>query len=169
MDSIFQFFKVTKEFVLTLFFSLFPILCGASVSSMWSNVDIKAAFIGNFNYGEVFIYTSAFLTPYILTRLKEGASNLIREFCFYLFLYALFVGAFLFISVRLETTLSIKMSIDQQIISWVGYSIVGATSIIWYFSIWPNYRKRIDTNEVQREQARNLDSRMSRLIGGEGE
>jgi len=169
MDIIFQFLKVTKEFVLTLFFSLFPILCGASVSAMWNSVDIKTAFVANFSYGEVFIYTSAFLTPYILTRLKEGASNLRREFCFYLFLYALFVGAFLFISVRLEAALSIKMSINQQVISWIGYTIVGATLVIWYFSIWPNYRKAIDTNKIQNKQVRDLDSGMSQLIGGEGD
>ncbi|NNA53896.1 hypothetical protein [Pseudomonas lactis] len=165
MEIIVQFGKVSKEFALTLLFSLFPILFGSLVSAMWSSVDIKAAIAGNFSSGEVFMYTSAFLAPYILTRLKEGLTNLTREFCFYLFGYAFFAGAFMFVSVRLETLLSKAMDIDEQLISWVGYSIVFATLFIWYYSIWPNHRKSIDPIKVQKKQALDLEAATNKLVG----
>lgn len=165
MDIVVQFGKVSREFVLTLLFSLFPILFGSLVSTMWSSVDIKTAITANFSSGEVFIYTSAFLAPYILTRLKEGLTNLTREFCFYLFGYAFFVGAFMFVSVRLETLLSKAMDIDKQLVSWIGYSIVFATLFIWYYSIWPNHRNNIDPIEVQNKQALDLEAAMDKLVG----
>ncbi|MFJ3377125.1 hypothetical protein ACIPLA_19730 [Pseudomonas sp. NPDC086112] len=163
MDTMIQFGKVSKEFLLTLFFSLFPILCGSSLSAMWTTVDIKTALSANFSSGEVFIYTSAFLTPYILTRLKERGPNILREFCFYLFLYALGVGAFLFISVRLESMLAISMSVDKELVMYIGYTIVVATLALWYYSIWPNYNN-FDPVKSQADEARSLDVKMSKLI-----
>ncbi|WP_433884439.1 hypothetical protein [Pseudomonas vranovensis] len=164
MDAFVQFLKVSKEFILTLLFSLFPILCGSSLSAMWTDVEIKTAIVDNFSAGEVFIYTSAFLTPYIVTRVKERGSGILIEFCFYLFLYALFFGAFLFISVRLETLLSVKMSVKKELVTYIGYTIVLSTLVLWYYSIWPNYKKFIDPSKLQNDQVRQLDDEMNKLI-----
>ncbi|OHC30133.1 MAG: hypothetical protein A3J71_01715 [Pseudomonadales bacterium RIFCSPHIGHO2_02_FULL_60_43] len=168
MGAVFQFLIVSKELVLTLVFSLFPILIGSLLAAMWTSTNFKDAISENFSSGEVFIYTSAFLTPYILGRLKEGGSKVVREFCFYLFLYALLMGTFLFISVRLESLLAIKMNVNRDVVSWGGYSIMLTTLVLWYYSIWPNYKVGADIEKIQRDRRNELAVATDKLIEGAG-
>ncbi|WP_122555859.1 hypothetical protein [Pseudomonas viridiflava] len=167
MEILVQFAKVSRELFFTLLFSLFPILCGSSLLSTWTDIEFGSALSKNFSSGEVFIYTSAFLTPYILIRYKESGPAMLQDIRFLLFLYALIAGAFLFVSVRLETLIPIKMSVHEDGVAFFGYTIVIATLLLWYSSIWPGYRAFIDPSKVQSDQEQRLFAGFNDLINKE--
>ncbi|WP_435653028.1 hypothetical protein ACSC9T_06475 [Pseudomonas putida] len=164
MDGLFQFIRVSWEFIRTLFFSMFPILLGIFVSICFSGTSLESALIKNFNTGEVFIYTSAFLAPYILATRKDDISKKFKELCFYLFLYAFCIGSILFLSVRVEEAFGTKMHMEASTKNWVGFSIVLSTIVVWYVSIWPNHRKHIDPIKAQLNQTNDLAEKMSAAI-----
>lgn len=65
-----HFGRVTKEFLVTLFMSMIPIIMGAVAITAFSDSNILASLSKQFNYGEIFLYTSAFLSPYLINRKK---------------------------------------------------------------------------------------------------
>lgn len=89
-------------------FSLSPILLSALVQATWSNESYIDSFKSNFRSGEVFIYTAAFLAPYIVNRLGDGVKGLFKELLFYIFCAVLLAGAFLFITLRIEAVIGQK-------------------------------------------------------------
>lgn len=151
------FFAVSLEFSFALLASLLPIIIGSLIASFWSDVSFNVAFKNSFTSGEVFLYTSAFLAPYFAYMRKDGSSGLIRDLTFWLFLYAIFIGALLFSFVRLETILNQKMKVDDITLLYFGYSIVATTIIVWYISLWPKHRNRKNIPVERKKQMDKLE------------
>jgi hypothetical protein len=171
IDSIFpwllHFLLVSKEFIITIIFSLSPILLSALVQATWSDDGYIDSFKSNFKSGEVFIYTAAFLAPYIVNRLGDGVKGLFKELLFYVFFIVLLAGAFLFITLRIEAVIGQNMKISEQTLNYVSYSVVIFTSFIWYYSIWPNHRLALrDIQRKSAEEMQKLNDELNKKLGG---
>ena len=156
-----QFLLVSKEFMITIMFSLSPILLSALVQATWSNESYIDSFKSNFRIGEVFIYTAAFLAPYIVNRLGDGVKGLFKELLFYIFCAVLLAGAFLFITLRIEAVIGQNMKISEQTLNFVSYSVVILTSLIWYYSIWPNHK--LAMRNIQKKSAEEMEQLQDEL------
>ncbi|MEZ9078275.1 hypothetical protein AB4499_18875 [Vibrio cyclitrophicus] len=163
-----HFGRVSKEFVITIFFSLVPILISSVVAASWSSIAFTEAFIDSFESGEAFLYTAAFLAPYIVNRLKEGTKNIWKEFCFYLFLGSLTTGAYIFVNLRIESLLGIEMKISPLTMDKASLFVVFATLIVWYYSIWPNHLETLGSNPSKKneEEIEEMNENITNKLGG---
>lgn len=159
-------FRVTKEFVITLTLSFLPIIISSIVVTVFNSKGFFDSLYGNFSYGEAFIYTSAFLTPYLINRIREGAAEIGKELCFYIFLYSLIMGSIIFSLVRTKGELSIGTSFNDVFVGWMGLSIILATVFIWYYSVWPNHKRIISFNEANISQTNQLKKDFDSKVGG---
>lgn len=158
--------RVTLEFIITLFFSMLPIIVGAIIASSWSEPSFGSAFISNFRYGEVFLYTSAFLVPYIhkkALREKKGITSIVS---FVLAAYSIFAGIYVFSFVRLEDVLSRKMSVSAENLVWLGVSIILSTIFVWYYSVWQDHSKQIDPTMEDLRQRNALANDINAKLSG---
>jgi hypothetical protein len=161
-----HFGRVTKELLITIFFSMSPILLSALVEASWTASDFKSAFVDNFKTGEVFIYTAAFLAPYMVNRLGEGIKGIFKEVCFYLFWGVLLCGAYLFVNLRIESALGQEIKILDATLHTVSYFVVFITSFIWYYSIWPLHYKTTQNPQIKaKEEMNNLEKELNQRLG----
>ncbi|NIA76490.1 hypothetical protein HBA43_19935 [Providencia rettgeri] len=158
--------RVTREFTITVFFSILPILVGAMIASLWSEPSFSSAFIVNFRYGEVFLYTSAFLSPYIYKKALREKKTFASILAFLLAAYSIFAGVFVFSFVRLEDVLSRKMSVSADSLFWTSISIILTTLFVWYYSVWHDHSKRIDPAMEDLRQRDALASDIDAKLGG---
>ena len=161
-----QFFRVTKELIITVAFSLSPILLSALIEATWSDPVFWDAFKSNFKRGEVFIYTAAFLAPYIVNRLGDGVKDIYKEVLFYAFWAALLTGAYLFINLRIEILIQQAMRVEEETLTFVSYAVVLLTSFIWYYSIWPrHYREKQGLYKKSEEEIEKLGDELNKRLG----
>ncbi|WP_449632387.1 hypothetical protein [Rahnella aceris] len=159
-----HFWRATREFLITIIISFVPVLLGAVVASCWSDISLAAAFLSNFKYGEVFLYTSAFLAPYAHKKLRRD-DNLPSILIFVFALFSFVVGAFAFSFVRLENILSKKMAIPPDSITYIGSAIIISTIVVWYYSVWQDHKLRTDPNKANKDQQDDLNKNFESLMG----
>ncbi|MBY5980537.1 hypothetical protein [Ferrimonas balearica] len=165
-----QLLKVTGEFTATAFFATFPVTLSAFITAMWTAESWLTSFTSSFNSGELFIYTSSFLAPYIVWRLKEEEKGkILRELCFYLFLYSLLLGAFLFSAIRIEEKIAAQLMVTDETMAKLGISAAITTIIVWYFSIWSNYRPSKSMRDEEQGQQRDLNATVDKIYGANNE
>ncbi|MEY0253584.1 hypothetical protein AB7X32_07285 [Morganella morganii] len=157
--------RVTREFLITVIVSFLPILLGAIVTTCWSDKGLYPAFISNFSYGEVFLYTSAFLAPYAHRKLCKK-NDLPNVFVCILALSSFVIGALAFSFVRMESVLSKKMDIPDYAVTYVGLVVITSTIIVWYYSIWKDHKIRIAPSIIGKNQQDRLNKEFDSLIGG---
>lgn len=160
-----HFMRVTKEFFITLLSSLFPVIIGAFSLVLWADIEFMKGFLQNFRSGELFMYSSAFLAPYLVNRLKEETKGIVKEASFWVFLYALLMGAMLFLSIRIEDTLPLTMKITNEKLELLSLSILFSTIYIWYFSVWPNHRAPVSTSQMNQNQIDQLNHDIDKRLG----
>jgi len=166
VPGILHFLRVTKEFVITLLFSLSPILLSGLVIATFSDEKYVDAVISNFKSGEVFLYTAAFLAPYIVNRLGEGVKGIFKEVCFYIFWAVLLSSAYVFLVIRIEALLTGSLKIEDSTLSVVSYSTVFFTLLIWYYSVWPNhYKPRGKTFKRNEQEMEVLNNDLDKKLG----
>ncbi|NMP02415.1 hypothetical protein HHE94_06730 [Pseudoalteromonas arctica] len=167
MPKAFHFLRVTKEFFITILFSLSPILLSALVIASFTDKDFLGAVKENFKSGEVFIYTAAFLAPYIVNRLSEGTKGIFKELIFYIFWAVLLSGAYIFILIRIETLLNNTLRIEATTLSFVSNAVILLTAFIWYYSVWPNHHKTQTPPYKQNEKdMTDLNKALDKKLGG---
>jgi hypothetical protein len=158
--------RVTKEFVVTVLFSLSPILISGLAIATFTEQSFKDAVIENVESGEVFLYTAAFLAPYIVNRLGEGIKGLFKETCFYLFWAVLLSGAFVFLVIRIETLITGSLKIQESTLSLVSYLVVLFTAFIWYYSVWPlHYKSKRKPFQKNEEEMLDLNENLDKKLG----
>ncbi|HEN3647565.1 TPA: hypothetical protein U5E43_003711 [Yersinia enterocolitica] len=158
--------RVTLEFIITIFFSILPIIVGAIIASSWSEPSFSSAFISNFKYGEAFLYTSAFLVPYIYKKALREKKSIASIVSFLLATYSVFAGVYVFSFVRLEDVLSRKMSVSADNLVWFGVSIIFSTVVVWYYSVWQDHSKRIDPTMEDLRQRNALENDINAKLSG---
>ncbi len=163
-----HFGRATREFIITVIISFLPVLVGAFIACIWSEDSFVDAFKTNFKSGEVFLYCSAFLVPYVHKKILSEKSSLCSILVFILSIYSFTVGAFIFSFVRLEEIMSRKMNVSADDILLIGCSIVFSTIIVWYYGVWSDHDKPkniIDINRKnQNEFSAQLENRISRTV-----
>lgn len=163
----FRFLKVTAEFIATVFFSLFPVVISSGMKASLTEDGFWDSFLASFSYGEVFMYTSAFLVPYIVWRARyESAGKVFKEFRFYAFLYALLVGSWLFTLIRVGHDTNTLIKVTPENIKFYGVSVVVSTALIWYFSVWDNYREVKDAGKKAQKEQGAISAAVERSLGG---
>ncbi|POE15391.1 hypothetical protein BV924_01025 [Pectobacterium odoriferum] len=156
--------RASIEFMITIVASFLPVFLGAVVTTCWSEKGLVASFISNFSYGEVFLYTSAFLAPYAHKKLrkKEPLPSVIIGV---IAILSFVIGALAFSFVRMEDVLSKKMNIPPDAITYVGIAIVISTIIVWYYSVWADHSIRINASLINKKQQDDLGDRFDSLMG----
>lgn len=157
-------FRATIELAITAAASFFPILLGAIVTTCWSDKKLLDSFISNFSYGEVFLYTSAFLAPYAHKKLCKKdvlPSKIIGFFA----ISSLLLGALVFSFVRLEKILSQEMNIPESAVPYTGWVVVILTLLVWYYSVWGDHGFRRDALTINKAQQENLSTSFDALMG----
>lgn len=158
--------RVTKEFVVTVLFSLSPILISGLAITTFTEQNFKDAVIDNFKSGEVFLYTAAFLAPYIVNRLGEGIKGLFKETCFYLFWAVLLSGAYVFLVIRIEMLITGSLKIQESTLNIVSYVVVLFTALIWYYSVWPlHYKSKGKPFQKNEEEMQDLNDELDKKLG----
>ncbi|PQJ53128.1 hypothetical protein [Psychrosphaera saromensis] len=158
--------RVTKEFVITLLFSLSPILLSGLVIATFSDDKFQDAVISNFKRGEAFLYTAAFLAPYIVNRLGEGVKGMFKEVCFYIFWAVLLSGAYVFLVIRIETLITGSLKIEDSTLSFVSYVILFFTMLIWYYSVWPlHYKTKGKVFRKNEKEMEDLNNELDKKLG----
>lgn len=158
--------RVTKELFVTVLFSLSPILISGLAIATFTEQSFKDAVIENFKSGEVFLYTAAFLAPYIVNRLGEGIKGIFKETCFYLFWAVLFSGAYVFLVMRIETLITDSLKIQESTLSLVSYLVVLLTAFIWYYSVWPlHYKSKQKPHKKNEEEMLDLNDNLDKKLG----
>lgn len=164
---ILTFLKVTAEFMVTVFFSFFPVILSAVLDAAFTNSSWLNAFLGNFSYGQAFMYTSAFLSSYVIWRWKENdKGRLFKEFCFYLFLYSLFVGGFLYALISTSNGMKMPVTFNLDNVKYFGVSVIMGTVLVWYCCIWDNYHEPIDGKAKAKEDMESIDKALDESLGG---
>ncbi|EKS6401775.1 hypothetical protein R3J16_000737 [Enterobacter hormaechei] len=156
--------RASIEFLIIVIASFLPVFLGAIVTTCWSEKSLYDSLISNFSYGEVFLYTSAFLAPYAHKKLRKKEALPSVIICIFAFL-SLVVGALTFSFVRMEDVLSKKMSIPDAAATYVGIGVVIATIIVWYYSVWQDHALRLDANLINKNQQDSLGNSFDSLMG----
>lgn len=163
---IYHLLRVTKEFFVTVLFSLSPILVSGLAVATFTSESFIGAVRNNFNGGEVFLYTAAFLAPYIVNRLSEGIEGMFKELCFYLFWSVLLSGSYVFLVIRIESLITGSLKIQESTLTIVSYLIVVFTALIWYYSVWPNhYKSKGQAYRKNAEEMKNLNEELDKKLG----
>lgn len=165
-SNICHFGRATREFIITVCISFLPVLMGAGLAWLWSGTEFFQALYSNFKTGEAFLYSSAFLVPYVYRKLLDAKSNFISVIVFILSLYSFFIGAFVFSFVRLEDIISRKMNISPGNITIVGLTIIISTVIVWYYSIWQDHSRLENIVDINNKSQEEFSERLKKKIGG---
>lgn len=160
-----HFGRVTKEFLVTLFMSMIPIIMGAVAITAFSDSNILASLSKQFNYGEIFLYTSAFLSPYLINRKKNKLKNGSGTFCFYSFLFSFIFGAIMFTLIRTANIANIPLKLTSDCIFYCNTLIIITTTFTWYLSSWVNHYPAIDLNNTLKEQQNFLSNNFDNKLG----
>jgi hypothetical protein len=156
--------RASLEFIITILASFLPVFLGAIVTTCWSEKGLFSSFTSNFSYGEVFLYTSAFLAPYAHKKLrkKEPLPSVIIGV---VAIFSFVIGALAFSFVRMEDVISKKMSIPSDAITYVGIAVVISTIIVWYYSVWADHTIRINAGYINKKQQDALGNSFDSLVG----
>lgn len=161
-----HFGRATREFLITVCISFLPVFMGAGIAWLWSDTEFFQAFYSNFKTGEVFLYSSAFLVPYVHKKLLDAKPNIISVIIFILSLYSFFIGAFVFSFVRLESVISRKMNISPDNTSIIGLTIIISTVIVWYYSVWQEHNKQKNVFEINNKSQKDFSEKLKDRING---
>jgi len=164
-----HFLRATREFVITVLISFLPVLMGAGIECIWSETRFLDAFFCNFKSGEVFLYCSAFLVPYVHKKILNEKSSCFSVLVFFLSIYAFIVGALIFSFVRLESIMSRKMNVSDDDILLAGWSIVLSTIVVWYYGVWSDHDKPKNILEINTRNQNEFSAQLNSRIGRAGE
>ncbi|EPU6500691.1 hypothetical protein ACVYSB_000960 [Escherichia albertii] len=156
--------RASIELFITVIASFLPVFLGAIVTTCWSEKSFYDSLISNFSYGEVFLYTSAFLAPYAHKKLRKKEDLPSVIICIFALL-SFVIGALAFSFVRMEDILSKKMYIPDDTATYVGIVVVILTIIVWYYSIWKDHALSLDANLVNKNQQDKLVNSFDSLMG----
>lgn len=161
-----HFGRATREFIITICISFLPVFMGAGLAWLWSGSEFIQALYSNFKTGEAFLYSSAFLVPYVHKKLLEAKSTISSVIIFILSLYSFFIGAFVFSFVRLEGIISRKMNVSSENISTIGYTIIISTIIVWYYSVWKDHEKVGNIFDINQKNQEAFSEGLKNRLGG---
>jgi hypothetical protein len=146
-----RFTLTLRELVITVLCSFSPIILDCIIKSWLSNDTFNNAFLTSFQRGEVFLYTSAFLSTFFVVYIKGNTKppGLILSSVF----FSALIGAFIYTFEYSAVNLNIATYAPPVLISILEVIIVTAVFGVWWWSTYPTYKNRgAATKETQKQQ-----------------
>lgn len=154
-----------RELLITILCSLCPIILASLINSWFTPVSLIDAFYSSFAMGQVFLFTSAFLSAFFVfyMRGRDKPPMLI----FMCFLYSGFGGAFLYTFAYATQVLNLTSHAAPETIKLAEFTIVLSVVIVWYWSTLPSYKKSGSGAKENQNQQSRLESKFANLKGKE--
>lgn len=150
-----------------------PIIVDSSIKYTFLNMDLTDAFVANTKSGEVFIFTSALLTPFFFLLIryfqKSPADEKLPYIGWVLFitLFSLISGLCAFVYYRTGGLL-IGKGVQDGFALHLGYKawIIYFLSLgVWYYSAYMSHKGSANYNLIRDKQAKDLEKSFKDLAG----
>jgi hypothetical protein len=157
--------------------SFLPILVDSAIKSWALPMGYSDAFWGNLKGGEVFILTTAMITPFFLLLLKKVAGQVKVQFRFFSFvfissLFSLVGGLLSFSYSRIgEIVKSGEVNLGAGAkdylyglfdydLSWLGIAIYATSLLVWYYASYHDKHPGESYNEAVTSSQKSLNDKV---------
>ncbi|HIF9086226.1 TPA: hypothetical protein ACX6RT_002070 [Photobacterium damselae] len=151
-DKILPHSKTVRDLLITVLCSTFPIILDSLIKAWFTEETLVSAFKGSFKSGEVFLYTSAYLSAFFVLYVKDKSKP--HGFVFSLVLYASLAGALLYTFSYSGKILNLKSYAPKELLSILEISIVLSVLVVWYWSSLPT-NKVVNSGSRESEKQQN--------------
>ncbi|OCH02113.1 hypothetical protein [Aliivibrio fischeri] len=140
-----------RDFFITVFCSISPIVLNSLVSAWFTPHGFFETLKNGFKSGEVFLYTSAYLSAFFVLYVK--GSNKPHGFILALVLYSGIAGALIYTFTYSSQIMKLTSYASQSVLEIVELTIVLSVFVVWYWSTLPtNHIGNAGASESQRQQ-----------------
>ncbi|ELR8703554.1 hypothetical protein V4T45_003158 [Vibrio vulnificus] len=162
-DKILPHSRTVRDLLITVLCSTFPIILDSVIKAWFTEETLTSAFVGGFKSGEVFLYTSAYLSAFFVLYVKD--KNKPHGLVFFLFLYSIFAGALLYTFYYSGKILNLKSYATPSLLSIVEISIVLSVLAVWYWSSLPTNKIANSGVREAEKQQNDLESKFEKIKG----
>lgn len=165
-ESIRPFSLTLRELIITIFCSITPIILDSLVKALISEETFDHAFYGSFKSGQMFLYTSAFLSAFFVLYMKDGSSKPPLLILLAL-IYCWVAGALIYSLIYMGSTLNIKIHIADNKLALIETSIFIGVFLVWFWSTYPNHKEANSGAKAAQSQQEELNKKFrSNQAGG---
>lgn len=152
-----------RELIITVLCSFIPIILDCIVQGWFTQATLTEAFFANFERGQAFLYTSAYLSAFFVFYIKGDDKP--PGFIMGIVFYSGVAGALLYTFEYSAKVLKLKSYAPEEAIWVTEVSIVLCVFIAWYWSTLPSNKNRGSaTREVQKQQS-DLEDKFNQAKG----
>lgn len=144
-------FWVIVVLLVSLFFSLLPLMISAAVQATNSNRELIAVFKDLILNDAIFIYCASYITPLVIltfkmTFKKNAARYFLYPFAFIGSIYVIILGPLMYSGVVARNLYSLGQNASSiELPTIADYSILFVTLFIWYYCIFKENHVPKDT------------------------
>jgi len=140
-----------RDLLITVLCSISPIFLNSLVSAWFTPTTFFELFQQGFKSGEVFLYTSAYLSAFFVLYVK--GSNKPHGFILSLVLYSGIAGALIYTFTYSGKIMNLNSYAPQQLLDIVELTIVLSVLVVWYWStLSTNLTVNAGSSESQKQQ-----------------
>ncbi|EMF9031333.1 TPA: hypothetical protein I7155_10915 [Vibrio vulnificus] len=140
-----------RDLLITVFCSILPIFLNSLVSAWFTPQKFFETLQDGFKSGEVFLYTSAYLSAFFVLYVK--GNNKPHGFILALVLYSGIAGALIYTFTYSSQIMNLTSYASKSVLDVVEFTIVLSVLVVWYWSTLPtNHAGNAGANESQRQQ-----------------
>ncbi|WP_226421863.1 hypothetical protein [Vibrio sp. E14] len=152
-----------RELIITVICSVIPIILLSSINSWFKPDSFFDVFFDNFSRGEVFLYTSAYLSTFLIfyTKSPKKVPGIILSFA----AYAGAIGAILFTFSYSSSVFNMKSYVSIEVLKFFQLSIIICVLIVWYWCTLPSYHQSGTASQVAQEQQEQLETKFNQARG----
>lgn len=125
-----------REIMITILCSLSPIILDCVIKSCTTQYTFWYQFTKSFAKGEIFLYTSAYLSTFFVLYIKDTKKT--PGYILFCVFFSLFVGAAIYSFDFMGKNLGIQLFIPEGALSLFEVLIIICVLIVWYWSALPN-------------------------------
>lgn len=155
--------KTVRELLITVICSFAPIILACVVQGWFTQVTFWNAFYDSFSKGQVFLYTSAFLSTFFILYVRGGKKP--PGSILTLFLISSFGGALLYTFVYASETLKLTSYAADDVIRSFEAIIVGSVIVVWYWSTLPSNKSATSGADESAAQQKELELKFKKTKG----
>ncbi|MEZ9723171.1 hypothetical protein AB4271_17190 [Vibrio splendidus] len=150
-DKILPHSRTVRDLLITVLCSTFPIILDSIIKSWFTEETFTDAFLNGFKSGEVFLYTSAYLSAFFVLYVRNASKP--HGLVFSLVLYSTLGGALLYAFSYSGQILKLRSYAPPELLSMIEISIILSVLAVWYWSSLPtNKMVNSGSKEAEKQQ-----------------
>lgn len=153
-----------RELIITVLCSFIPIFLDSLIQGWFTPVTLESAFLTSFERGQVFLYTSAYLSAFFVFYIKGNDKP--PAFILGIVFYSGIAGALLYTFEYSTKVLKLQSYAPREVIFFVEISIVFCVLIAWYWSTLPSNKRSGSGSKAAEKQQNDLEKNFNNIKGG---